>query len=189
MKASTGIGCGIVAGGAIYRGADGAAGELGHVRAPRAEGLRCTCGNTGCLEAVAGGRAIAAAIEVAGGGGPERVAGVRDVVARLQASDRVAGEVVRQAGRDIGDVLASVVNFLNPRVVVFGGDVADASEDLIAGVREIVYQRAMPLATRDLTIVHGTAGARAGIVGAAVMAIEHFLAPAAIDETLVALSG
>jgi predicted NBD/HSP70 family sugar kinase len=184
VKVGTGIGCGIVAGGAIYRGADGAAGELGHVRAPRAEGVRCTCGNDGCLEAIAGGRAIAAALSATG----ESAASTRDVVARLHAGDLAAGELVRQAGRDVGDVLATIVNFLNPEVIVFGGDIADASEELLAGVREVVYRRAMPLATRDLAIVHSSAGARAGVVGAAVMAIEHFLAPAAIDETLLALA-
>ena len=180
VKAGTGIGCGIVAAGEVHRGAGGAAGELSHMRAPGAEGLPCTCGNTGCLEAVAGGVAIAAALSAAG----VPAADVHDVTARLREGDRTALSLVRQAGRDVGDVLASLVEFFNPAVIVFGGELADASDELLAGAREVVYQRSLPLATRDLAIVHSADGSRAGVVGAAVLAIEHVLAPAAIDEAL-----
>lgn len=182
VKAGTGIGCGIVAGGDIYRGADGAAGELGHVRAPRAEGIPCTCGNSGCLEAIAGGNALAAQLAAAG----VAAANVHDVAAHLRRGDRMANATVRRAGRDVGDVLASIVNFFNPSVLVFGGEIADAGEELLTGVREVVYQRSPPLATRNLTIVHSAAGGRAGVVGAAVMAIDHILAPAVIDGVLLA---
>jgi predicted NBD/HSP70 family sugar kinase len=131
---------------------------------------------------VAGGKRIAAELTAAG----IPAANVHDVVACVRAGDPTASALVRQAGRDVGDVLASTVNFFNPSVIVLGGEIADASEDLLAGVREVVYQRSTPLATRQLAIVHTAAGSRAGIVGSAMMAIEHFLAPAAIDETLMA---
>jgi len=180
VKAGTGIGCGIVVGGELYRGADGAAGVLGHIRAPRAEGLPCTCGNSGCLETIAGGNALAAALTAAG----VPAANVHDVAARLHDGDRTAIALVRDAGRDIGDVLAAIVDFLNPSIIVFGGEIADAGDELIAGVRSVVYERSQPLATRRLAIGHSAAGVRAGVVGAAVMAIEHILAPAAVDEAL-----
>ena len=182
VKVGTGIGCGIVAGGHIYRGADGSAGDLGHIRAPRAAGITCTCGNDGCLEAIAGGGALASRLGDAGIAARD----VHDVAALLHQVDRAATALARQAGRDIGDVLASIVNFFNPAVIVFGGEIADAAEDLLTGVREVVYQRSPPLATRHLTIVHSHAGARAGVVGASVMATEHILAPTAIDRRLVA---
>jgi len=90
--------------------------------------------------------------------------------------------LVRQAGRLIGEVVAHLVNVLNPAVIVIGGDVADADEQLFAGVREVVYQRSTPLANRHLQIVHSQLDDRAGVAGAAVMAIEHALAPEAIDR-------
>jgi predicted NBD/HSP70 family sugar kinase len=184
VKVGTGIGCGIVAGGHIYRGANGAAGDLGHVRAPRAEGITCTCGNDGCLEAIAGGGALASRLREAG----IEARDVHDVTALLYQGDRTATALARQAGRDVGDVLASIVNFFNPAVVVFGGETADAAGELLTGVREVVYQRSTPLATSHLTIAHSHAGARAGVVGASVMATEHILAPQAIDRQLVALA-
>jgi predicted NBD/HSP70 family sugar kinase len=180
VKVGTGVGCGIVAGGHIYRGADGAAGDLGHIRAPRAEGVTCACGNDGCLEAIVGGGALASALREAGITAHD----VHDVAALLHQGDRTALALARQAGRDIGDVLASIVNFFNPTVVVFGGETSDAAEDLLTGVREVVYKRSPPLATSRLTIVHSHAGERAGIVGASVMATEHVLAPSAIDRQL-----
>jgi predicted NBD/HSP70 family sugar kinase len=182
VKAGTGIGAGIVSRGELHRGADGAAGDLGHIRTSRAEGIVCVCGNAGCLEAIAGGNALAARLTQAG----MPAANARDVAARLREGDRTAIALVRQAGRDIGDVLAGIVNFINPTLVVFGGEIADAGEDLLAGVREVVYERSAPLATRRLTVAHTAAGALAGVAGAAVMAIEHALAPAAVDEALAA---
>ena len=78
-------------------------------------------------------------------------------------------------------MLASAVSLLNPSIIVIGGSLAEAGDPLLAGVREVVYQRSLPLATADLRIVASASGVHAGIVGAAVLAIEHVLAPAAID--------
>jgi predicted NBD/HSP70 family sugar kinase len=180
VKAGSGVGCGIVAGGELHRGADGSAGELGHIRAPRGGDVQCACGNVGCLEAIAGGGAIAAQLSARG----IPAGDVHDVAALLREGDRTALSLVRQAGRDVGDVLASLVDFFNPAVIVFGGELADASDELLAGVREVVYQRSLPLATRDLAIIHSADGSHAGVVGAAVLAIEHVLDPAAIDDAL-----
>ncbi len=175
VKVGTGIGCGIVAGGRIHRGEVGAAGDIGHIVVTDDRGVVCRCGNTGCLEAVAGGRAIARELAV------ERT---RDVVRLVQEGNADAIQRVRAAGRALGEVLAACVNFFNPRVIVIGGDLGDVHEHLLAGVREIVFQRSLPLATRDLRIVPSRLGDRAGVTGAASMVIEHILAPAAVDQAL-----
>jgi predicted NBD/HSP70 family sugar kinase len=92
--------------------------------------------------------------------------------------------LVRTAGRVLGEVLAAAVNFFNPAVIVIGGDLARAHEQLLAGIREIVYSRSLPLATRHLEIVRSTLDDRAGITGAAAMVIEHVLSPQVVDAWL-----
>jgi predicted NBD/HSP70 family sugar kinase len=184
VKVGTGIGCGIVATRQIYRGAQGAAGDIGHVRLAGHDDVICECGNVGCLEAVAGGRALARALASAG----VAATNSRDVVDAVRARNRDAVRLVRQSGRDLGEVLASLVNALNPEVIVIGGDVADAHEQLFAGIREVVYQRSTPLATRHLQLVRSSLGDRAGIAGAAVMAIEHALDPLVVDHELTELA-
>lgn len=95
--------------------------------------------------------------------------------------EAAASQAVRQAGRDIGGVLASCVSVLNPSVIVIGGVVADAGEHLIAGIREAVYRRSLPLATQHLCIVTSRAREGAGVLGASAMAVDHALSPAVID--------
>jgi predicted NBD/HSP70 family sugar kinase len=182
IKVGTGIGCGIVADGHIYRGARGAAGDIGHIRATSSEDVICRCGNVGCLEAVAGGQALADALTAAGIPAHHS----RDVVELVRAGNPTAIRNVREAGRMLGEVLAGTVNFFNPGVIVIGGDIAEAHEHLLAGVREGIFSRSLPLATRDLRIVPSRLGDRAGVIGAATMAIEHVLAPGAVDQALAA---
>ncbi len=110
------------------------------------------------------------------------VATSHDVVALARGGSVLANRMVRDAGRTIGEVLASAVSLLNPSVIVIGGTIAEAGDPLLAGVREVVYQRSLPLATAQLRIVQASAGDMSGVVGAAVMAIDHVLAPAAVDR-------
>ncbi len=180
IKVGTGIGCGIVADGHIHRGARGAAGDIGHIRATSSEDVICRCGNIGCLEAVAGGQALAERLAATG----EDATHSRDVVRLVQAGHPGAIRMVRDAGRTLGEVLAGTVNFFNPAVIVIGGDIAEAHAQLLAGVREGIFSRSLPLATRDLRIVPCRLGDRAGVIGAAIMAIEHVLAPDAVDRSL-----
>jgi predicted NBD/HSP70 family sugar kinase len=179
IKVGTGIGCGIVAGGMIHRGAQGAAGDIGHIRLAAHEETLCRCGNVGCLEAVAGGDALARRLDEAGLDSTNS----RDVVRLVNAGDATAVRMVREAGRLIGEVLAGCVNFFNPGVIVIGGDVGQAPE-VLAGAREVTIQRSLPLATGDLDIVASRLGDRAGVVGAAIMVIEHVLAPDAVDKVV-----
>ena len=181
VKVGTGIGCGIVADGHIHRGARGAAGDIGHIRAT-GEDVICACGNIGCLEAVAGGHALATRLAASGVDAQNS----RDVVRLVHEGNVKATQMVRAAGRTLGEVLAGTVNFFNPAVIVIGGDIAEAHAQLLAGVREGIFSRSLPLATRDLRVVQCRLGDRAGITGAAITAIEQVLAPAAVDRTLQA---
>jgi len=180
VKIGTGIGSGFVADGHVHRGADGAAGDIGHIHVPDHDDIVCRCGNAGCLEAIAGGNAMASRLRDLG----FETRTSRDVVDRVLAGQLEAVRLVRQAGHAIGGVLAACVNMLNPAVIVIGGDVAQAGEPLLAGIREVVYRRSLPLATGRLRIAGSELGDEAGITGAAVMALETILAPAAIDAAL-----
>jgi predicted NBD/HSP70 family sugar kinase len=179
VKVATGIGAGIVSDGRLMRGALGSAGDLGHVQVAGAHGdVVCRCGNTGCLEAVAAGPAIATRLREKG----LDVESSQDIVDAVARGEIAALQAVREAGRDLGTVLATCVNLLNPSVIVIGGKMSEAGEYLLAGVREIVYQRSLPLATHDLRIVSTTAGSQGGILGAGAMVIDAVLAPRAVDE-------
>jgi len=182
IKVATGIGAGIVSGGLLQRGADGTAGDIGHVRVPRGDEVLCRCGNYGCLEALASGPAVAAALSAAGI--PAETGD--DVLALARKGNVQAIQAMRQAGRDIGDVLATCVNLLNPSVIVIGGGLSSAGEYLMAGVREVVYRRSLPLATARLRIVQSMAGDQAGVLGASRMLIDHVLAPASVESLLAA---
>ena len=175
VKVGTGIGCGIVIDGHVHRGADGAAGDLGHVRIAvdeDREDVICSCGNVNCLEALAGGGAMARRLSADGLAVPDS----RALVELTRAGLPAAVQLVRHSGRLIGEVLAAAVNFYNPSVIVIGGDVADAQEQLLASIREVVYQRSLPLATRHLRIVRSPLEDRAGTIGAAAMVSERVLA-------------
>ena len=191
VKASTGLGLGIVADGRVVTGHLGAAGEIGHTWVPAADGLACRCGRTGCLEAVAGGWALVARLaqeqpEGPDGGSGHAVGHVRDLVALAQRGDARARVLLRESGRQLGELLAVAVNLLNPATVVLGGDMAAAFDVFAAGVRERLYARASALATRDLRLVPATHGDRAGLVGCAALALDHVLAPAVVDARLSA---
>ena len=177
VKVATGIGAGIISGGQLQRGAQGTAGDLGHVRIARAGDVTCRCGNSGCLEAVAAGPALAAALRDAGV--PAETG--QDVVDLTRGGDLTALRVVRQAGRDLGEVLATLVNLVNPSVVVIGGRLAGAGEHLLAGIREVVYQRSLPLATEHLRLMASSMGDQAAVKGAVALAVAHALSPEQIE--------
>ncbi len=188
LKASTGIGSGIISSGVLQRGAEGIAGDIGHVQIARGANVPCRCGNSGCLEAMAAGPALAQKLSEAGAqfkGKP--IAVLADVIDATKAGELAAIQAVRQAGRDIGEVLTTCVSVLNPSVIAIGGSLALAGEHLLAGVREVVYSRSMPLATEHLTIAQSRAGVDAGIIGASVIAIDYALSIESIDEMVNAL--
>jgi predicted NBD/HSP70 family sugar kinase len=180
LKASTGIGAGIIAGGELQRGAVQAAGEFGHNKTPAAAGVPCRCGDTGCLEAIAGGWALVRALQRGG-----RSAGhLRDVVELANSGDADARRMIRDSGRHVGEVLAGAVNLLNPAVLVVAGDMAGAYDIFVAGLRETLYGNATALATRVLQVVPSTYGDRSGVIGSATMVLNDVLSPGAIDASL-----
>jgi len=171
VKVGTGIGCGVVSDGVLHRGASGAAGDIGHIQLPGHEDVLCHCGNTGCVEAVASGAAIAAALRSQG----TDAARAADVVRLVSEGHAAARRQVRLAGQRIGEVLASLVSFHNPDTIVIGGVLAQLHEDLLADVRAVIYRRALPLATRSLAIETSVLGERAGVLGAVRLAARHLL--------------
>ncbi|BCW09385.1 sugar kinase [Arthrobacter sp. NtRootA4] len=182
IKVATGIGAGIISSGELQRGANGTAGDLGHVRVPRGDDVLCRCGNYGCLEALASGPAVAHQLQTQG---LEATNGA-DVLRLVGEGNLQAIQALRQAGRDVGDVLATVVNLLNPSMIIIGGSVGEAGEHLVAGIREVVYRRSLPLATTHLRIGISMAGDRSAILGASQMVTQYVLSPAVIEATLQA---
>ena len=170
IKVGSGIGCGIIVSGQLHRGADGAAGDLGHIRVPGCD-TPCRCGNTGCLEAVAGGQALANQLAAKG----VTAATARDVARLAAEGDTQARQAVRAAAQHIGEVLAAIVSFANPSAIVVGGSLAQLDDVLLSGIRSGIYGRALPLAQRSLRIKTSTLNERAGTVGAIALAQEHVL--------------
>ncbi|GGZ19094.1 ROK family protein [Streptomyces poonensis] len=181
VKVSTGIGAGVVVGGTIYRGIDGGAGDIGHIRVPDGSDALCRCGAYGCLAAVASGGAVAR--RLAGAGVP--AASGSDVRDLLTAGHPEAAALAREAGRRVGEVLATVVTLLNPGVLMIAGDLAGTP--FLTGVRELLYQRALPRSTAHLEVVTARLGERAALVGAGALVVEHLYGPERAEERLAAL--
>jgi len=182
VKVATGIGSGVISSGSLQRGAQGTAGDIGHIFVSRGSDVLCNCGNRGCLEALASGPAIARALTTTS---IEAVTS-QDVIELVRRGNLDAIQAVRQAGRDVGEVLTACVSLINPSVIVIGGAMAQAGEHLIAGVREMVYSRSMPLATEHLQITQSKAGADAAILGASMLAIQFAFSPERVEEVVLA---
>ena len=200
VKIGTGIGCGIHLAGTVYRGVDGCAGDIGHIQVD-ANGPVCSCGNTGCLEALFSGAALArdalaaartgespalaerlaahqaalaAAEDATWEGSEERPVGIsaRDVAEGAAEGDITCIRLIREGGRKVGGVLATLVSFANPSMIVIGGGLAQLGHVLLAEIRSVVYRRSLPLATGNLPVVLSELGGRAGVTGAAVLASD-----------------
>jgi len=171
LKVGMGIGAGIVSRGGLVRGAHGAAGDLGHL--PGRNNRPCRCGQIGCVEATAGGWAIAERLRDAG----YSVYSSADIVALGQKRDPLVLEELRAAGREIGQVASDAVGLMNPEVVVIGGNLALASDSLISGVRQSIFERSHPLASKDLQVVLSTLKENAGLRGAIVLAFDLVFSP------------
>ena len=180
IRVGSGIGCGIVGDGRVHRGADGAAGDIGHVQLPDAGAAVCRCGNIGCIEAVASGAAIARQLTAAGF--PARSSA--DVVALAQSGNAVATQLLRSASARIGSLVATLVNCFNPATIVVGGPLSPLRDDLLAGIRAVVYQRATPLATRTLTIEGSELDERAAVLGAIALVRGHLFSPDGLARLL-----
>ena len=184
VKVGTGIGCGVVCHGEVYRGANGSAGDIGHICVDP-DGPRCHCGNLGCVETMAAGPAIARlATEAAQTGRSPMLAERLDAQSQLtpedvghasRAGDAAANAIVQASGTLIGQMLASVVNFFNPSHVFVGGGVTRIGPLFLASLRQSVYQRSLALSTRHLEILYSPLGDQSGLIGAGVLALQETL--------------
>ena len=185
VKVSTGIGGGLViATGELYRGADGSAGDIGHVRVHGADDILCACGNYGCIEALASAPAILRQLRQLGSIDIALPSTRDELTAALKANEKVTVGTVREAASRIGEVVADLVHFCNPARIVVGGGLTVPSDDILAGIRAVVYQRALPLAARNLVICHPALGEWSGTAGGLVLGIEHVLTPDVLSASL-----
>jgi predicted NBD/HSP70 family sugar kinase len=168
VKAGSSIGCGVIASGELYHGHHGMAGDISHVTVPGAPPVLCSCGRTGCLDAVAGGAAIVQALRDAG----VAVADTGDVLALARDAHPLATQMLREAGTRVGGVLATIMNFFNPQRLVLGGILGEA-EAFVAGVRSRIYFECLPMITDTLDISVSVAKDRAGILGAARVVLDE----------------
>jgi len=179
VKAGSGIGCGIVVDGSLYRGFRGVAGDISHVALHDAPPVICSCGRVGCLDVVASGKAIVDALRDAG----EQVETVDDVLRMAENAHAKATALLREAGARTGEVLATIINFFNPQVLTLGGRLA-AAEAFVAGVRQALYTLCLPMSTDVLEIRVSRAGVLAGVRGVGWEMLERLLDPATIDAAL-----
>jgi glucokinase-like ROK family protein len=181
VKIGSGIGSGLLHHGQIYRGAEGSAGDIGHIQVED-NGPACSCGNTGCLEAYFGGVALARDATAAARSGRSQGLADRltaqgtltavDVAEGAAGGDVICVNLIRTGGHRVGQVLATLVSFMNPSMIVIGGGLSGLGHVLLAEIRSVVYKRSLPLATGNLPIVMSKLGPRAGVVGAALLASE-----------------
>jgi glucokinase-like ROK family protein len=190
IKVGTGIGAGMLLDGQIYTGVTGSAGEIGHITLEE-NGPVCQCGNRGCLEALAGGRAIAQrAIEAIHRGqrtllsekSPVEAIAAQDVISAARRGDLFAQQVVAEAGAHLGTAIASLVNLFNPGLVVIGGGVAQIGDLLLDPIRRTVQQRSLRVASRAVRITAALLGRRSSGMGAVVQALSMILHQAATQD-------
>ncbi|GAA1617312.1 ROK family transcriptional regulator [Actinoplanes couchii] len=183
VKIGSGIGAGLVSRGALHRGAQGVAGDVGHTATREPWGVTCRCGKTDCLEAVAGGAALVTEAAAAAARGDSAVLAergkltVEDLRYAAERGDRITIELLSRSGRLVGEMLASVVNLFNPSLIIIGGHVAEAGDSVLAAVRQAIYEQSLPLATRDLRIVRSMRSDMVGVTGSAFTAIDELFRP------------
>jgi glucokinase-like ROK family protein len=183
VKIGTGIGAGLIMGGRLHRGEQGSAGDVGHIEITEDSDVVCRCGNTGCLEALVGGAALARDGEQAARDGRSpRLREILDRTGQVTAQDLAIAarhgdvasiELLQRCGRYVGKMLATVVNLMNPSLIIVGGGVAAAGDLLIATIRQGIYGRSLPLATRNLSVEPSRLGDLAGLQGAATIVLDE----------------
>ena len=193
LKVGTGVGAGIVSSGKLHRGAQGAAGDIGHISVASGDAELCRCGNYGCLEAVAGGTKLVSALDDAlNEPNASQLAQccasegrtVEAIVRAAHFGDPVAIRLLVESARTVGGVLAQLVNLLNPAMIVIGGRVGRSLDLYLATLRQAVLRRSLPLATRSLEVVVSPLGERAGLVGAAFTAVDQLLSVEGVARLL-----
>lgn len=184
LKVGTGIGAGLVSGGRLHRGAQGCAGDVGHIAVGSETDVVCRCGKVGCLEALAGGAALIREARTAAREGTspyladaasDHEIEVKDVSQGATHGDPVSMGLLMRSASLVGESLARIVNLFNPSLIVIGGRVADAGDAYLAAIRQVIFNLSLPLATRNLQIVRSPLGDQTGLRGAAFMVIDELL--------------
>ncbi len=168
IKVASGVGAGLVISGQIYRGPGGTAGEIGHITLDES-GPVCRCGNRGCLETFTAARYVLPLLSSSHG--PD--ISMPRVVQLAREGDLGCRRVVADIGRHIGSGVASLCNLLNPTRVILGGDLADAGDLVLDPVRDSVARYAVPSAARQVSVVPGTLGGRAEVLGALALVLSE----------------
>ncbi len=180
IKVGSGVGAGLILDGRIYRGATGCAGEIGHITILDG-GPLCSCGNSGCLEALAGGRAIARkareAIQVGKRTLLTKIQAVetitaKDVAEAARLGDLLSQQILADSGRYLGIAIASLVNLINPSVVVVGGGVAHMGDLLLEPVRQTLRERSLRSAAEAVRVTTALLGRRSTSMGAVLQALN-----------------
>jgi predicted NBD/HSP70 family sugar kinase len=179
MKAGSSIGCGVISAGSLHHGHHGMAGDISHVAVADAPPVDCSCGRMGCLDAVAGGAAIVAALQAAG----VDTADTGELLALADNAHPLATRLLREAGTRTGGVLATIVNFFNPQRLVLGGQLSQA-EAFVAGVRSAIYTECLPMATDQLEIILSRTGQLGGVLGGGRLVLDHLFDPNFVNEAI-----
>lgn len=167
VRASHGVGAGIVISGRVHRGFAGTAGEIGHVQVDPG-GQICRCGSRGCLDTIVGAHALVEALRANRG-----VTALRDVITLANEGDPGCRQVVADAGAQIGAVVAGLAMAVNPQCIVVGGELAETGEVLLGPLREAVRRRVLLNQIAPLEVVPASLGQRAEVIGAVLLAIEN----------------
>jgi glucokinase-like ROK family protein len=195
VKVGTGIGCGIVCHGELYRGSDGCAGDIGHIQVD-GQTVICRCGNVGCLEAVAAAPAwVRMAAEAANRStlladhlARQETLTAQDISDYAARGDHACMEIIRQSGRHIGHMLAGLVNFFNPSLIVIGGGVSRTGDVWLASIRQEIYRRSLPLGSRNLLVQRSQLRDLAGVIGAVAFATQQLFSEAGLSRLLQQIS-
>ena len=185
------ISAGIVSEGQLHTGAQGGAGMIGHFAVSDESQAVCRCGNTGCLQTVAGAEVIVRAAQRGAQEGRSRLLAETlaasdeitpaDIGVAAQRGDAFSAELLARCGRLIGGALAALTNAFNPSLIVISGSLAQTSDILLSAIREAIYRQSHPLVTRDLRIVRSQMGASSALTGAAMVVVDNLFATAPLS--------
>lgn len=170
VKISTGIGSGLIINGALHRGAEGSAGDIGHVQLDSLKDSHCRCGHDACVESFAGGWALVEKAQAMG----YKVKYLQDIVDIARNGDAKILRLISEASGHVGHAIADAVNLINPSKIVIEGRLTDSGDGILATIKEVVYQRAAALATKNLEIVPSKLGSNRGVLGAAQLGLDKF---------------
>lgn len=170
IKHGTGVGSGLILNGNLFTGADGAAGDIGHIQLDELGGVDCLCGKVNCVEAASGGGALVAKLKSLG----YKVKNTQDLADLARAGDREVIKLIAEAAGYIGKAIADAINLFNPRKIIIEGRIVESTDLYMSTLKEVIYKRAAALATKDLEIVQSKLGNDRALLGAAQLGIEQF---------------